>query len=145
QGRRAVLQDLDALVRDRRRQRRRVDEVLGAVRRYGALRLTAAVDQHERRADAEPTKVHVARARREVLRERVGVVLRARVDRQVLEHAPDFVRARRREIVGGDGDERRRRLELRRAADVATGDDDRLDFLRRGRQRDGRGKRKGKR
>ena len=60
QRRGAVLQDLDALERDHRRQRRRVDEVLAAVRRHGALRLAPAVDQHERRADAEAAQVHVA-------------------------------------------------------------------------------------
>ncbi len=61
---------------------RRVDEVLAAIRRHGALRLAPAVDQHQRRAHAEPAQIHVARARREILRERVRVVLRARVDRR---------------------------------------------------------------
>jgi hypothetical protein len=91
------------------------------------LSLAAAIDEHERRADAQAAQVHVARARREVLRERIGVVLRARVDREILEHAPDFVRAGRREIVGRDADERRRRVELRRAADVRARHDDLFD------------------
>ena len=101
-----------------------------------ALRLAAAVQQHQRGADAEAAQVDVARARREVLRERVGVVLRARVDREVLEHAADVVGARGREVVARDAHERRRRVELRRPPDVGAGDDDLFDLvLRRRRQR----------
>ena len=130
--RRAVLEHLDAFEGDHRRQRGGIHEILAAVRGDGALRLPPTVDQHERRAHAEPAQVHVARAGREVLREGVGVVLRPRVDREVLEHAPDLVGAGRGEVVGRDVDERRRRVELRRPADVRAGDDDFVDaFLAR--------------
>jgi hypothetical protein len=117
---RAVFEQLDLLERDHRRQGRRVDEVLAAIRRGRALHLAAAVHEHQRRAHAEPAEVHVARAGGLVLRKRIGVVLRAGVDREPVDHVADFARAGGREVFGRENHDGRRRVELRRALDVGA-------------------------
>ena len=130
QRRGAILQRLNPVEGDHRRQRRGVDKVVAAVRGHGAVHLAAGVEQNQGGIHAQAAQVDIRRAGACVLGKRVGVVLGSRIDGQPLDDVADLVDAQVGDLLEADGGQRRGRIELRLPADVRTGDDDFLNGAR---------------
>ena len=103
----AVLQGFNPVEGDHRRQRRGIDKVVAAVRGHGAVHLAAGVEQHQGGIHAQAAQVDIRRARASVLGERVGVVLRPRVDGHPLDDVADLVDAQIGDVLEADGGQRR--------------------------------------
>ena len=127
----AVLEDLHALDGEHRRQAREVHETETVVGLRGGKHLPPAVHEHQRGGDAQSAQIDVGRAHRVVLRQVVGIVLRARVDREDPHHVANVLEPRVRQVRPFVDRERRRRIAL--PADAAAGpghDDDLVDRVR---------------
>ena len=77
-----VLQDFHAPDGEQGHQAGQVDKTRTVVGLHGGKHLPPAVQQHQRRGDAQSAQIDVGRAARPVLGEVVGIVLRTRIDRQ---------------------------------------------------------------